>query len=101
MKIHGNQPNLRKQETTSQVEQNKAKALGKQTQAQQAKGSLKVDPNSFAVGKLKAKIDSTPDIDLDKVKALKERIKNGDYQVDAKKLAQNLLKDSAIEDLDS
>lgn len=61
--------------------------------------STKTVTSDLTLNKVKAKIENTPDIDLERVKALKDRIKKGEYKVDAKKLAGNLLKDSAIEDL--
>jgi flagellar biosynthesis anti-sigma factor FlgM len=59
----------------------------------------KTDTKNFSVNKIREKIEAEPDIDMERVKALKAKIKGGDYQVDTQKLANNLLKDSLLEDL--
>lgn len=59
----------------------------------------KTDTKSFSVNKIREKIEAEPDVNLERVKALKEKIKSGEYQVDTRKLANNLLKDSLLEDL--
>ena len=55
--------------------------------------------DEFSIKKLQAKIEAEPDIDLKKVKELREKIKKGNYKVDNEKLAENLLKDSLIDDI--
>ncbi|MBU3917771.1 flagellar biosynthesis anti-sigma factor FlgM [bacterium] len=59
----------------------------------------KKDIDQFAFNKIKDKADSEPDINLEKVNALKAKIKNGEYQIDTKKLASSLIKNSLLEDL--
>lgn len=97
MKIQGNHPSLKKQEST-QVEGRKGQSVSNKGGTESTKAQKGVQANSFTTGKMKAKIDSTPDMDMDKVKALKDKIKNGDYSIDFKKLANNLIKDSIFED---
>ncbi len=53
----------------------------------------------FVVNKLRSKIESEPDMDLKKIKELRDKIKKGEYKIDNEKLAEKLLDDSLIEDL--
>ncbi|MFH2130468.1 MAG: flagellar biosynthesis anti-sigma factor FlgM [bacterium] len=59
----------------------------------------KSDPKKFAVNKIRERIDAEPEMDMEKIRSIKARIKSGEYEVDTKKLANNLLKDSLLEDL--
>ncbi len=59
----------------------------------------RADTNTFAVNRMREKIDNEPDINLEKVRALKAKIKNGEYQVDSDRLAGNLLRNSLLEDI--
>jgi len=99
MKINGQYPKPTASERTVQGPGKKGDAQGAK-QAQGAQVSAKKTVTSeLAMTKIRNVVDSTPDMNMDKVKALKERIKSGDYQVDYKQLAGNLLKDSTIEDV--
>ena len=53
----------------------------------------------FVTDKIKLSIASEPEVRSDRVAELKEQIKSGDYKVDAKKMAKNLLVESLKEDL--
>ena len=97
VKINGQHPKLPTQEShisagkeRSQIAQDKAANLKNMPIL---KGSDK-----FAVNRIRSKIDSEPDIDSAKVKALKEKIQSGEYKVNTEQLAKNLLKDSILED---
>jgi len=99
MKINGQYPKPTASERTVQGPGKKGDAqAAKQAQGAQVTAKKSVT-SELAMTKIRNAVDATPDMDMDKVKALKERIKNGSYQVDANKLAGNLLKDSAIEDV--
>ncbi|NQU62825.1 MAG: flagellar biosynthesis anti-sigma factor FlgM [SAR324 cluster bacterium] len=94
MKIDGQYPkipvqdkNVHKDKTAANSENRKSTDLHK------------TNPKQFSVNKIREKIDAEPDIDMEKVKLIKAKIKNGEYQVDSKKLANNLLKNSLLEDL--
>ena len=60
---------------------------------------MALDTSSFVMDKMKARIASEPEVRSDRVAELKEQIKSGDYKVDAKKLARNMLVESLKEDL--
>ncbi|MDT8445493.1 MAG: flagellar biosynthesis anti-sigma factor FlgM [bacterium] len=98
MKIHGQYTKPTAQDRNVQGPGGKDGA-SKSAKAE-AKGPIENRPvtQNLTLNKVRAKIDGEPDVNLEKVKALKERIKKGEYQVDSAKLAANLLKDSAIED---
>lgn len=94
MKIEGQYPkvpiqdkNVHKDKTATPVEGKKSAPLEK------------TETKQFSVSKIREKIEAEPDIDLERVKELKARIKNGEYEVDTQKLANNILKDSLLEDL--
>jgi|GEM_PF-1811129 len=99
MKVDGKQPQVPLQDKTIQ-KGNQKEGLSRELSGLKKSstvGSVKTD--EFAVNKIKEKINSAEDINLDKVNALKARIKSGQYQVDVQKLAENMIKDSQIEDL--
>ena len=79
--------NVHKDKTATPAETKKAVPLDK------------TDTKKFSINKIREKIDAEPDVNLERVKALKEKIKSGEYKVDTKQLANNLLKDSLLEDL--
>lgn len=94
MKIDGQSPKVPVQDKN--VHRDK-KAASSETR--KATDLQKIDSKQFSVHKIKGKIDAEPDIDLEKVKAIKAKINSGEYQVDTKKLANNLLKNSLLEDI--
>ncbi|MBT4088091.1 MAG: flagellar biosynthesis anti-sigma factor FlgM [Deltaproteobacteria bacterium] len=94
MKIDGQSPKVPVQDKN--VHRDKTAGT---SETKKATDLHKTDPKQFSVNKIRGKIDAEPDIDLEKVKALKAKIKNGEYQVDTKKLANNLLKNSLLEDI--
>ena len=95
MKINGQYPKLPTQEknATQGAEKEVAKQAGISSNRAVANKS------NFTVSKAREKIDATPDIDMDRVNALKSKIKNGEYQIDSLKLANRILKNSVLEDL--
>ncbi|OGG95274.1 MAG: flagellar biosynthesis anti-sigma factor FlgM [Candidatus Lambdaproteobacteria bacterium RIFOXYD12_FULL_49_8] len=52
----------------------------------------------LTLNKVRAKIEAEPDINQAKVDAIKAKIAKGEYKVDAKLLAANLIKGSLLED---
>lgn len=59
----------------------------------------KIKTNKFTVDRMREKIEAEADINLEKVKALKTKIKKGEYQIDSNKLANNLTRNSLLEDI--
>ncbi len=70
--------------------------LARQGRGDQSQNDV-VKAGSFAMDKMKVRIEAEPEVRADKVAELKERIRNGEYQVDSKKLALNLLKEGLQE----
>lgn len=94
MKIDGQHPKIPVQDKNVHKDKT-ATASENRKSADLQKTHLK----QFSVNKIREKIDAEPDIDIEKVNLIKAKIKSGEYQVDSKKLANNLLKDSLLEDL--
>lgn len=102
MKINGQYPKLPVQEKN--VDKGKE---GKELSSQQGVSAEKAERatanrgvnSNFAVNRLREKINQEADVDMDRVKALKAKIKSGEYQIDNLKLANRILKSSITEDL--
>ena len=99
MKVDGQYPKLPLKDKSVQ-KGNEKDALSKNKGNLKSADQLKsIKSDTFAVNRLKDKINATEDINLEKVEALRAQIKKGDYNINAEKLADKLLKDSIIEDL--
>lgn len=58
-----------------------------------------VKTSTFVMNKIKDRISTEPEIRADRVAELKDKIKNGEYQVDAQRLAKTMLEDALQEDI--
>ena len=97
MKINGQYPKLPAQDKT--VHQGQEKDVSKQTGISSKKlVEAKQIGNDFAVNRMRDKINAEPDINMERVEALKSKIKSGEYQIDNLKLANKILKSSLMED---
>jgi len=96
MKIESQVPKIPIQDKGIQKGKEKEAA---QTDSSKSSVQKKSITDHFVVNKLRSKIEAEPDMDLKKIKELREKIKNGEYKIDNEKLAEKLLKDSLIEDL--
>lgn len=96
MKIEGQIPKVPVQDKN--VQKGKEKEITPD-QNQKSSAVKKAESDPFTVKRMKARIDAESDMDLEKVKALRESIKKGEYKVDNEALADKLLRDSLIEDL--
>ena len=99
MKIQGNHPKPLSQDKAAQLERGKEEVQSKGNQKASLVKATKSVSSDLTLAKVKQKIHLEPDVNVDKVNALKDRIKKGDYKIDMQKLAGNLLKDSALEDV--
>ena len=95
MKIDGQYSKLPIQDKTVQ------KGKEKDAQLVEKKKATNVNKpdNTFSITKIKDRIEAEPDVNIDKVNEIRARLKNGEYEVDTRKLASNLIKDSLIEDI--
>ena len=98
MKIHGQYPKPTAGDRN--VQGPKANEEGKQASKTALKADIQAKPvqPELTMAKVRAKIEAEPDIDMAKVEAIKQRIKSGEYKVDSKLLASNLIKGSLLED---
>lgn len=96
MKIEGQVPKIPGQEKG--IQKGKEKEIAR-PEDQKSASIKKPAADQFAVKKLKAKIDAEPEVNLKKVKELREKIKSGEYKVDNEKLAEDLLRNSLLEDI--
>jgi len=94
MKVEGQYPKVPVQDKNVHKDKSATPVAGKKSAHLE-----KIETKQFSVNKIREKIDAEPDINLDRVKELKARIKKGEYDVDTRKLAGNILKDSLLEDL--
>ena len=99
MKIQGNQPKLTGQEKAGQGDKIRDEGARVKSNQAQSQRKLSTDLPNLTVGKMRERIQNEPDVNLDRVKALKAKIKDGSYKIDSTKLAGNLLKESALEDI--
>ena len=58
-----------------------------------------VKTSTFVMNKIKDRISTEPEVRADRVAELKDKIKNGEYQVDAQRLAKTMLEDALQEDI--
>ena len=58
-----------------------------------------VKTSTFVMNKIKGRISTEPEVRADRVAELKDKIKNGEYQVDAQRLAKTMLEDALQEDI--
>ncbi len=58
-----------------------------------------LSPRAKEIQEAKKLLDSVPDIQEEKVARIKEQIENGTYKIDAKKIAQKMIKESLLNEL--
>ena len=99
MKIQGQYPKVPIQDKNTQKLRDGDVEARKGVGAKASEELHQGEKQQFAVNRLREKINAEPDIDAEKVARLKEQIKQGKYQVDAVKTANNLVKSALFEDL--
>jgi negative regulator of flagellin synthesis FlgM len=93
MKIHGNKPpdgqeiNPSAQKVSQTHAQNKPEKLEKT----QSVDKVEISGQGKKVAELMSAIEQLPAVREEKIKAIKESLESGNYQVDSLKTAQNLL----------
>lgn len=55
------------------------------------KDSVSLSDTAKAISQIESSLKNAPDVDLDKVEAIRARIESGDYQVNAENMAQKML----------
>jgi len=96
MKIDGNSPVERKdlysgvQEVDKHTEAKKNKDVEK---ADAEKDRISLSGRANKINALKAEIDQIPDVRTDKIDAVKHAIDTGNYNIDARKIAQKIMEE--------
>ncbi len=99
MKVTGQKPHAPSDLSTGksrEADQRAAKVRESRTGAQRPQDSH----TSLTLSKLKEAIRNTPDVRGERVQALQEKIRSGDYKVNAERLATNLITESLREELE-
>ena len=92
-KINGANP-LRPRQQTEKVQTSKNNSY-QQVRNDQVTGSEEdkffLSSQSSEVNSIKERVHQLPDVDMEKVERLRQLIKSGDYKVDSRKMADNIL----------
>jgi flagellar biosynthesis anti-sigma factor FlgM len=107
MKVTGQQPprtaDRTADRTTGKTREAEVKSEAKAERAQEAaKEGTQAAGNrtSLTMNRIREEIRRTPDIRADRVDAVRERIRTGEYKVDADRLAKAILNESLRDDLE-
>ena len=82
-----------------QIQKGKEALAQKRIDQKRSANAGNVKTSSFTINRARERIDAEPDVNMERVNALKAAIRKGEYQVDSTKLADNLLKNSLFEDI--
>ena len=92
-KINSSNP-LRPRQQTEKVQTSKNNSY-QQVRNDQVTGSEEdkffLSSQSSEVNSIKERVHQLPDVDMEKVERLRQLIKSGDYKVDSRKMADNIL----------
>jgi len=96
MKIDGNSPVERKDLYSGVHEVDKHQETKKKKDVEKAdaeKDKISLSGKAKGISELKATIDQLPDVRTDKIDAVKQAIDTGNYNIDARKIAQKILEE--------
>ena len=99
MKVTGQQPPRTPELTSGKAREAEAK-LKRAEQAAQEGPAAAGNRASLTMSRIREAIRNTPDVRSDRVEAVRQKLRSGDYQVDAEKLAEKVLTESLREDLE-
>jgi negative regulator of flagellin synthesis FlgM len=93
MKIHGNKPPDAQEKNLNAQKISQIQAQNKIAKSEKTKSVDKVEISGHGkkVAELMLATEQLPAIREEKIKAIKEALKSGNYQVDSSKIAQKLL----------
>jgi len=99
MKVTGQQPPRTTELTTGKSREAEHKPDRVRDAAKE--GATPVDNRpSLTMNRIREVIRNTPDVRADKVEAAREKLRTGEYKVDAERLAQTLLNESLRDDVE-
>lgn len=96
MKIDGNSPVERKDLYSGVHEVDKHQETKKKHDVEKAdaeKDKISLSGKAKEISELKATIDQLPDVRTDKIDTVKQAIDTGNYNIDARKIAQKILEE--------
>ncbi|HKI98705.1 MAG TPA: flagellar biosynthesis anti-sigma factor FlgM [bacterium] len=99
MKVTGQQPPRTSELTTGKAREAEGKAERMRTAAKEGAAPAS-NRMSLTLSRIREAIRNTPDVRADRVESVRERIRSGEYKVDAERLAQNIMTESLHEDLE-
>lgn len=93
MKVYGNKPPDGQEINRSTQKVSQAQGQKKVTKSEKTKSidRVEISEQGKKVAELMSAVDELPETRNEKVKAIKEAIRSGNYQVDSLKIAQKLL----------
>ena len=99
MKVTGQQPPRTTELSSGKSREAEAKA--QRTRPGAKEGTTPVaNRTSLTMNRIREAIRTTPDIRADRVDTVREKIRSGEYKVDANRLAKNILNESLRDDVD-
>jgi flagellar biosynthesis anti-sigma factor FlgM len=99
MKVTGQQP-PRTAELTSGKSREAENRPDRTAHAAKEAGAGLGSRIALTLKRIREVIHATPDVRTDRVEAARNRIRNGEYKVDAERLAQNILTESLHDDVE-
>ena len=99
MKVTGQQPPRPSELTSGKAREAEQKAERIRKGKEETPATVQ-NRTSLTMNKIKDVIRNTPDVRADRVADLKKRVESGQYEVDADRLAENLLRESLREDVE-
>jgi len=99
MKVTGQQPPRTTELTTGKSREAEHKPDRVQDAAKEVPAPAG-NRTSLTLSRIREAIRNTPDIRADRVEAAREKLRSGEFKVDADRLAQNLLAESLRDDVE-
>jgi negative regulator of flagellin synthesis FlgM len=101
MKVNGNPPNINIEAYLQKVQNKKAPEVLQNGQDPDGvkNDNVILSPKAKEIYEAKKILRECPDINEEKVAEIKKQIEEGTYQIDSKKIAEKLLKDTLLDEL--
>jgi negative regulator of flagellin synthesis FlgM len=99
MKVTGQHPPRTTELTAGKAREAEGKPNRKGDAAQEGAAPAG-NRTSLTMNRIREVIRNTPDLRADRVEAVRERIRKGDYQVDAERLAHQMINEALRDDLE-
>lgn len=98
MEISDNNSNIKIDAYSKQIQVDNKKEAPPQKETQNAAkdDSVKLSKEALELQKANEKLKEIPDVNEDKVNELKNRIENGSYKIDSEKTADNMIRESIV-----